>query len=55
MSSHLRGRVARDHTCYSYFAKAIEAGAELIVAVTVLLGSPPESGLILNLVMFLEL
>ena len=32
----------------------MDAGAELMVAASVLLGSPPPSGLMVNLVMFFE-
>ena len=49
-----RGRVARGHTGNPYFANTIAAGAELMVAATVLPGSPPPSGLMVNLVMFFE-
>jgi hypothetical protein len=51
-----RGRVASGHTHPDtpYFANAIDAGAELMVAATVLPGSPPPSGLIVNLVMFFD-
>jgi hypothetical protein len=46
---------AATHTqTHPYFANAIDAGAELMVAATVLPGSPPPSGLIVNLVMFFD-
>ena len=37
-----------------YFANTMFAGAELMVAASVLLGSPPPSGLLVHLVMFFD-
>ena len=48
------GRPRHTVSAIIYFAKTIDAGAELIVAATVLLGSPPPSGLMVNLVMFFD-
>lgn len=52
--TRLRGRVARAHTNTDHFPNTRTAGAKLLVTVIVLLGSPPVSWLIWNLVMFVE-
>ena len=54
-SRHLfAGEVSAATHPHPYFAKTMDAGATLMVAATVLLGSPPPSGLIVNLVMFFD-
>ena len=47
-----RARAPAPH--HFYFANTIDAGATLMVAATVLPGSPPPSGLMVNLVMFFD-
>ena len=49
-----RGRGRPRHTYTIHFANTMACGAKFVVAVIVLLGSPPVSWLIANLVMFLD-